>query len=56
MLWITHPKEALKDVFLFLGGNANAEILDARRWQHLRHAATRHQNSIGLGRIFHAHS
>jgi hypothetical protein len=29
VLWITHTKEALKDVFVFLWGNANAKILHA---------------------------
>src|SRR5260370_27543583 len=49
-LWVTHTKEAFKEVLMFLWGNANAKILHANGGG-VPISCNLHQDGIGLGRI-----
>src|SRR6185312_13402770 len=50
VLRVAHSKKAFKEMFLFLRGDANTKILHADGGVFLR--SKRHQDGLGLGRIF----
>src|SRR5216684_3924966 len=52
VLRVAHTKEALKDLLVFLRGDANAKILHADGGG-IRVSGKLHQDGMGLGRIFH---
>ena len=53
VLLVAHPKEALKDLLVFLRGDANAKILHADGGG-IRVRGKLDPDGIGMGRIFHS--